>query len=378
MKHSLSRALIVGAALALGLVPAFAQLSIGGYYRVGGRTNVATDGTIASKFDDRIRLNLSFAAPDDMFGFKARLQADASGTTSGIANLFLNGVSGTVDTTAAANAKAPVTAAVIPPAISYAMGYAKLLDGMIKVTGGLLSVADYQVVENTGNIYLGKVATDQLYVNKGYSFLNSKTGLLVQAWPVEGLSVAGVFVEDGTKPTLNHAGFDAYYLMPGFGKVIVNSQFGLYSSTEASASDDLAKSFVSAGFQYVGLKGLSATAAVRMYNANYGAVAIVEYGNGPFWADVSADLSFTANSGAKATTYVEGEVSYLVIPQIKLRAYGAFDDGAKNNVFSSYASGTTMLGADLVFPIGKGELMAGVNYSDKANLQFPVLVKANF
>jgi len=373
MKHSLPRALAVAAAIALS-VPAFAQVTINGYYRVGGRTNIAADGTTAVKFDDRIRLNLSFAAPDDMFGFKARLQANSSGTASGLANLFLDSAATTLTTAAGVTTAATV---MTPPAISYAMGYAKFLDGSLKATAGLLSLSDYQVFENTGNIYLGKVATDAPALGTA-SFLNSKTGFLVQAWPIEGLSVGATIVEDGTKPALNHLGLDAYYFLPGFAKVVVASQLGQYSATEASASDDLSKSFVSAAVSYLGVPGMTATGAFRLSNGAIGAIAILEYGKGPFWANVSADLDFT-----NAKTYVEGEVSYVVIPQIKVRAYGAYDDGAKNGAFSSFAdsakkASSTMVGADLVFPIGKGELSAGVNYTDKANIQIPVLVKANF
>ena len=99
MKRNLSRGLVLAAALVLAIVPAFAQLSFNGYYRVGSMTNVDTSNNSTSAFQDRIRLNISFAAPDDMFGVKARLQADSSGNNSGIVGLFTNGVSDTATTT---------------------------------------------------------------------------------------------------------------------------------------------------------------------------------------------------------------------------------------------------------------------------------------
>jgi hypothetical protein len=367
MKRNLSRALAVAAAALVLGASAYAQVTVNGYYRVGGRENIDASGNQVLKFDDRIRLNLSYAAADDMFGFKARLQANSSGTTSGLATLFLNGVSSTISGTTITNA---VTA---PSVVKYAMGYAKFFDGQLKVTGGLLSISDYQVYENIGNIYLGLVTTDSPALGSS-SFLNSKTGVLAQAWPIEGLSVAAVTVADGSAIDLNHFGLDAYYLLPGFGKAILNTQLGSYSATAASASNDLSKSFVSAGFQYSGFAGLSATGALRYNGAAknaVGAIAIVEYSKGPLFADLSSDLDFT-----NAKTYLEGEVSYVVLPQLKVRGYGAFDAGAKNNVLAS--SSTYTAGADLVFPVGKGELMAGVNYGDKSSISFPILVKANF
>jgi hypothetical protein len=383
MKHFLSRALMVAAVLAAGS-QAFAQLTINGYYRVGSMTNVDTNNNVSTAFQDRIRLNLSFAAPDDMYGFKARLQADSSGANSGLVNLFAvtAATTGTVDTTVAAT-KQPITATttVTPPAIlKYGYGYAKALDGMVKLSAGYLDLTDYAVAQNTGNYYFGNVFTDDVTGAATPNLSGQKgkfLGTALQAWPVEGLSIAATVRTDGSIEAAHHLGLDAYYLIPGLGKAILASQLGVYSATSASASDDLSRSFVSGGFSYVGLPGLSATAVLRStYASNasaLGSVAIVEYAVGPLFADLAGDVDFT-----NSHYYLEGEASYLVIPQVKVRAYGAYADAVTANIKINGAGNQSSLGFDLVLPIGKGEIQAGIVYGDKSNVQFPVLVKANF
>lgn len=390
MKLSLSRALAFAAVIAASTVPAFAQLTFNGYYRVGSMTNVDTSGNAASYFQDRIRLNISFVAPEDVFGFKTRLQADSYNTQSGLVRLFINGVSIATTGTAPAGGgaiTATSAATVTPPTgdIKYAYGYGKLLGGMVKLSAGYLDLTDYSVAENTGNYYFGNVFTDDITgVNTGLMsgqkgrFL----GTALQVMPIDGLSVAATMRTDGSSVMAHHLGLDASYLIPGLGKAIVTSQLGVYSTSAASVSDNLSRSFVSAGFSYIGFPGLTATGALRATYANnanaFGFIEIVEYSAGPVFADLSSDFDFT-----NSHYYMEGEVSYLVIPQIKVRVYGAVADAATTNInlaLSNYSAvaNTYSMGADLVFPIGKGEVQAGVVYGDKANIQFPVLVKANF
>jgi hypothetical protein len=184
----------------------------------------------------RIRLNISFAAADDMYGFKTTLQKDSSGTTPALVGLFTNGVASTI--------------------------------------------------------------------------------------------------------AARHLGFDAYYLLPGIGKAIIASQFGRYSSAADSASNDLSESFVSAG---------------------------------PLFANLSADVDLT-----NSHCYFKGAVAYLVIPQVKLRGYGAYNDATTGNIAIDGINNKYSFGGDLVLPVGKSEMQAGVVYGDQANLQFPILRKANF
>jgi hypothetical protein len=389
MKLSKSRILAIAAFIAAGAA-VHAQLVVNGYYRSGfayyapGEDNEsATSSTMADKtvgFMDRLRLNLSFAAPDDLYGFKARLQADSSGTTSGIVGLFTN--------QATTDADGDVTKVSAPSTLKYGQGYVKFLDGMLKLTAGKLDVTDYMVAENTGNIYLGLIATDAP-VLKG-SLLGTQsgntTGAILQAWPIENLSVALAMRADGTEMKTHHWGVDAYYIVPGIGKALFASQIGSYATDDELAEGKLDKSFASLGFSYTGFPGLTATAAYR-YNGNkfvvedaefkvsHGAIAIVEYNVGPLFADLSGDFDLS-----NGHSYVEGEVSYAIVPAVKVRAYfGATDDlDSNSNIKLNGIANKTLYGADLVLPVGKAEVSAGFAYGDESKLQMPVLAKINF
>jgi hypothetical protein len=400
MKLSKSRILAIAAFVAAGAA-AHAQLVVNGYYRPGfayyapGEDNEsATSSTMADKtvgFMDRIRLNLSFAAPDDMYGFKARMQADSSGTTSGLMNLFAG--KSTAKTTAkgtgtpaAATYTTTVTTSA-PSTLKYAQGYVKFLDGMLKLSAGKLDVTDYMAAQSIGNVYLGLVATDAP-VLKG-SLLGTQsgntTGAILQAWPVENLSVALAMRADGTEMKTHHWGVDAYYIVPGIGKALFASQIGSYAPVDEAAEGKLDKSFASLGFSYTGFAGLTATASYRYngrvanddgeYEPSHGAIAIVEYSSGPLFADLSGDFDFS-----NGHSYVEGELSYAIVPAVKLRAYfGATDDLDRNpNVKLNGIANKTLYGADIVLPVGKAEVSAGFAYGDEAKLQMPVLAKINF
>jgi hypothetical protein len=374
MKHSIIRAFVIATVLAAGST-AFAQLSINGYYRVGGAEYIDAKGANSLGLVDRLRLNLSYAAPDDNFGFKARIQSNSNkdGKTSALATLFMD----TVTTTASGTA---YTSAVKYENIKYAFGYAKFFDGSLKFTAGRVDVTDYAVYESTGNNYRGVVSTESWKVGKyllGAGDGNI-TGGVVQLWPIEGLSVAASVVTDNSAPDLHNLGVHAYYLIPDLGKAIFTSQIG--SGTDAIAQ--LTSSFASVGFSYKGFPGLTATAAYRYNNKNSGAIAIVEYAKGPLFANVSADADFTAGH-----FYTEGEISYAIIPQIKARVYGAYTDSIDYTNTIGLLSGSVgatapasqyLVGGDLVFPIGKGEVVAGVVYTNNGGVQIPVLVKVNF
>lgn len=393
MKLSLSRTLAVAFALTIGIIPAFAQLTFNGYYRVGAADNIDGSSNQTAAFFDRLRLNVSFAAPDDMYGFKTRLEVNswdsATAGTPAILALFTDKASAAASAVTGSTAAAQAITVSPLVALKYGQAYGKFLDGVLKVTIGRLDVTDYMVTQNIGNIYLGNVSTDETAVKASLlgAQLGTTTGALLQVWPLEGLSVAASVKTDtnGKALGLHNIGIDAYYLMTGIGKVLFSSQ--------AMDDSDLSKSFASAGFSYTGFKGLTATAAYRYYGMApgtaqaSGAVAIVEYNVAPFFVDVATDVDMT-----NSHYYVEGEVAYTIIPQIKVRGYGAYTDnaaagaGANGNINirnGAMASGqkTTnqyLLGADLVFPVGKAEVSAGLAYGDKGNIQIPILVKANF
>lgn len=361
MKFNLKRALAAAAVLSVGTL-AFAQLTVSGYYRGGVADLTNTSGSNSIGIVDRLRLNLAYSAADDMFGFKARLDATSAsdGVTTGWANLLTkNGAS-----------------------VRYSQGYVKFLDGSLKVTGGKLDITDYYVSQNTGNYYLGNVSTESWILGK-YLIGNQKgntTGGILQVFPIEGLSVAASVVTDNTAPDLHNFGVHAYYLTPEVGKAILNAKAG--STSGDTASNQLYKGFASVGYQYTGFAGLSATGAYRYNNGDSGLIAIVEYTQGPLFCDVSLDSDFTAGH-----FYTEGEVSYTVIPQLKVRAYGAYADTksyAGTNIaliagsVNSGIGNQYLVGGDLVFPVGKAEVVTGVAYGDQAGTQIPVMVKVNF
>jgi hypothetical protein len=284
----------------------------------------------------------------------------------------------------------------------------KFFDGMAKVSVGYLDVTDYSVKQNIANPYLGDVYLDNVQIankplldgQKG----NTK-GFILQLFPIEGLSVAGVMQLDtnNLQTSLHDFGVDAYYMIPDVGKVLISSQLGVsgassgaYNAGNAAIIDDPSKSFVSAGFSYTGFPGLVASAAYRYTNSSYynnaasGAIAIVEYTQGPLFADVAEDCDFT-----NSAYYTEGEISYQVIPQLKVRGYGAcYSIGQFQNTLQkpnttfvtanlgpvAYSMSTNqyLAGLDLVFPVGKGELDVGANIGDQSYLSFPIIAKVNF
>jgi hypothetical protein len=383
--------------------PAFAQLTIDGYYRVGGADNIDANGNAQMALMDRIRLNLGYAAPDDMIGLKARFQADST-TQSGLLNLL-------ADTTSSTALPGTGSKTVYAPfaSLKYGEGYAKFLDGAVKFTAGRLDVTDYVVTnQSTGNIYGGNIATDELYTKQSLLALQvgKTTGGLLQIFPVEGLSAALLYQMDNKNVGWHNLGLEAYYMIPDMGKFLLSSS--LLNDT------NLSQAFVSAGFSYTGVPGLTATAVYRYYSPSAstnegttitatnqpdqasGAVVILDYSSGPFFANVAGDFDFTNQH-----SYIEGEVAYQIIPQIKIRAYGGVADsrytisGNNPDAFFTYSTtavgtpeaGTALAnvlnnyyyGVDVVFPFAKGsEVMVGAAYGDMVNWQCPILVKVAF
>jgi hypothetical protein len=385
MKRVLPLILAIAAAV---IVPAtaFAQLTWNGYYRTGGTYYAPSSGNGPNAFEygDRLRLNVSYAAAEDLFGAKFRLQGN--GETQPLTKASPYGTSA-------------VTTYGIPDAftdsntLQYGEAYVNLFGGVAKVSMGKLDITDYEVVQQyVGNQFFGNVYTDEL--QPGKTLLGGQkgntTGGILQVKPIDNLSVAMFSRIDGTDFNAHELGFAAYYAIPDLGKLVFNTSLGHYlgaSGTLSNAvSDDLGKSYLSLAFAYTGVKNLSATAGLRydgdtMYNAKYNAatsvIAIVDYNMAdllPMTLDIAADLDF-----ANASSYVEGEVNYAIVPQVKVRAYGEYDStlSIQKLNFAGLAN-TYTLGGDLVLPAGKAELSAGLVYGDKTNLGIPLLIKANF
>ncbi|MDA8425293.1 MAG: hypothetical protein M0Z80_04075 [Treponema sp.] len=381
MKRSLALALAIAAALVIP-VSAFAQLTFNGYYRVGGTYWVPSSGPNALQYGDRLRLNVSYSAPEDLYGVKFRLQGDgtpfyASQKVSqyGIINAF--------------NANNPSM-------LQYGYAFIKLAGGMVGVSAGKLDVTDYEVEQRyVEDQYLANtVFSDEL--RPGDPELGGQrgntTGVMLQTFPFENLSVAAYVHTDGSDAFsgTHDLGFSAYYLLPGIGKLLFNSSLGHYSvatTGPGAVSDDLGKSSADLAFSFTAARNLTATAGLRYdgdtvygsaYDAATSAVAIVDYDLSellPMTIDLATDLDF-----ANANSYVEGEVNYSISPLLKARAYGEYDSTASvvKMLFANKCN-TYLFGGEFVFPVmKKAELIAGANYGDQTSLAFPLLVWVNF
>ncbi len=392
MKRVLPFILAIAAAI---IVPAsaFAQLAWDGYYRTGGTYYAPATGNVAFEYGDRMRLNVSYAVPDDLFGVKFRLQGNGSsnpGTTMyGIINAF------------SANPQ-------------YGEAYINLFGGVVKVSAGKLDITDYMVSDTKFILdqYLGNIYTDDVKPNTPLlgGQKGNTTGGIVQVKPIDNLSVAVFSDMDQNNWQSNYLGVSAYYAIPSVGKVLFNSQLGHHYGASGYAgsdaySSDLGESYASLFFSYTGMKNFTATVGVRydgntVWNANYNTavgpaesvIALIDY-------DMSDMVPMTIGLGTEVDVtngvgYTEGEINYAFIPQLKLRVYGMWDTTASveamnfANVYSNpyIASSATkpnqadneLVGADLVFPVGKAELSAGVVYGNNTNIGIPILVKANF
>ena len=394
MKRFIVRAFMVAAVLALGS-SAFAQLTFNGYYRTGGTFYVPTSGSNAFEYGDRLRLNVSYVAQDDLFGAKFRLQGNGE-TQPGITQLFLSTGTKTVVPYGIEDAFMDASS------LQYGFAYVNLFGGIVKATMGKLDITDYEVAQKfVANQFFGNVYTDEL--KPGAPLLGGQkgntTGAMVQVKPMDGLSVAAFSRIDtsdtGTTPDIgaHELGFSAYYKLPDLGTVTFNSSLGHNTLGSNSAYDDnLSRSYVSAAFSYTGFKNLIASAGLRydgdtVYNSKANAatslIAIVDYDFAdmslPMTLDLAGDFDFV-----NSYSYFEGEVNYVVIPQVKVRAYGEYDSTETNGTgiaklnFAAKANNYT-LGADLVFPAGKAaEIDAGILYGDVTNIAYPILAKVNF
>lgn len=344
--------------VALSTPFAFSQVSVGGYYRAGGIYAVPSSGTNALNYADRLRLDGSFASPDNLFGLKFRLQGNGASS----------GATGFVPTFSTAGA------------IQYGFGYVRLLGGRMSISAGKLNITRYEVAQHVGNYFLGNVFTDE--TQPGSPILGGEkgntTGAIVQAAPISGLNLGLYTHIDGTNISTEDFGAVASYDLHGIGKVLVNSAFGNYST----ANPSFAKSYVNAAFAYTAIRGLHASLGVRFdgetpyaggNNAAVGIVGIVEYKAGPLFVDLATDSDLS-----NAHAYVEGEVDYAVLPKLKLRAYGAYDSTGTYAKVDSIGNNETF-GGDVVVPVSKGaEIDAGVVYGNNSNVAVPVIVKVDF
>lgn len=351
--------ILLGFALSM-IAPAllFSQVVFNGYYRAGAIYAAPSGGPNTFNYADRLRLDSSFVSPDKTFGLKFRLQGNGSS----------NGVTGFVP--AFSNAGS----------IQYGYGYIDLFGGKASVSAGKLDVTNFELAQHVGNYFLGNVYTDE--TQPGSPILGGEkgniTGAIVQGSPIRGLDLGLYTHIDGANICAEDFGAVASYDIPNLGKVLVNSAFGSYTTSNPG----LSASYVSAAFDYTGIQGLSAGVGLRYdgntpyagaNNSAVGVLGIVEYTSGPLFVDLATDSDLT-----NGNAYVEGEVDYKAMPAVTLRGYGAYDSTGKYAKVDGIGN-NEMFGGDLVMPVAKGaEIDAGVVYGNNSNIAVPVIVKVNF
>jgi len=328
---------------------AFAQITINGYERV--ITTIGSDGS--ASLANRLRLNLSYNDPDGNFGFWGRVQYGDFSTA---------------------------------PALAYGYGWAKLLDGKVKITAGKLGFYDYDPIwAGVSDTQLDNLFTDGLWGD-------GAVGLVAQVYPIDGAHFDVSFIPSGTV-SLGDFGVHANYSLGDLGGIYVSSLF----------SDTIADSYASLFADIKPVEGVEA-AVGYMYNgyAGYQAIkngcqtvfAIINYSKDGIGANVSPAYDFKGGKGL----YVEGYVGYTA-GAFTLNVLGAYDqkggvlgDGASD---ASYALDTTtglvkttaakaavpktyMVGLEANYAVGKANLMAGCYYFDVSGLSFPIVVKVSF
>jgi len=316
----------------------FAQATVNGYVRA---ITTVTDGSVA--YADRIRLNLGYTSEDEVVKMFARLQGDS-------------------------------TAAPTP---QYAWGSVKLFDGMAKITAGYLGNWDYEFGTGISNYKLGNVSNDADYIDQ-------IKGVMVEAFPIDGLSFAGVYTPDGSL-TIGDLYFATKYALEGTGTAIVDADLD---------SNDAMR--IGAAFQFTGVENLSATAGYEYIKDNMSVLGIIDYAMGDLSVQVAPQY-FLDKSGL----YIEGYVSYKM-GNAQFNLVGAYDQDSVNlktkavpaswTLSSTNGTSTTytetaakaatastyLFGVEAIYNVGKAQLELDFYYDEVAEWSIPLTVKVSF
>lgn len=315
----------------------FAQATVNGYVRAIG---TFTDGNVS--YGDRIRLNLSYKTEDGNAEMFVRLQGASSAA----------------------------------PAPAYAWGSAKLFDGKVKVTGGLLGNWDYEFCSGLSNYQFGNVCNDNDYID-------GIDGLMLEVFPVTALGVGVVYT-----PSSDLSAGDFYaaakYAIEGTGTAIL----------DADLDDTTSAMKIGLAFQYTGVKDLSATAGYKYIKDAGSAFGIIDYAMG----DASVEIAPEYYLGTSKGLYLEGYVSYKM-GNAAFHIVGAYDQNsaylatkATDNTYKIDKTGAIVLdkaakaatastyrfGFEALYNIGKAQLEADVYYDEVAKLSVPLTVKVSF
>lgn len=336
----MKKAIVLLLALAVLGGAVFAQATVTGYVR-----------TIATYSSDsfaltgqRLRLNLGWTSEDKNVSFAARLQsADFSAIGVG----------------------------------DYAYGVIKLLDGKVVVTGGKLWNFDYDLSSGLSDYNLGNVAN-----GGGYGLFAAQKGMIVQAMPVEGLSIGVLAVPDAAKLDLTQFALGASYTIAGVGDIVLSNGF----------ADPIDKSAFSASFNYTGVEGLGVAVGYKGLDT-LDFYSIVNYEMDALTAQLAGEYNVD-----NKTMYFETSVKYVSGPWTVMGLFGYDKDGtilgsdATNTSYSlNTKTGTIdpkagtaavvnkyLVGAEIAYNLGKGQIAFNPTFDDAHGFSLPIVVKVSF
>jgi len=303
--------------LALVLVGGmFAQATVNGYVRTKAIVNKSAE----LSYVGRLRLNLNFTSEDKNVTMFTRLEANT------------------------------ITSGSAAPVIKYTNGSVKLMDGMLKITGGLMSTYDYSIGSGVSDYILGNTFNN-------YD-LDSSIAMLFQLYPAAGLDIGLVIYPKATATAIgaDSFGVNAVYSIEGMGKVVISSKL-------ASAID---QSSVTASFQYTGMEGMDVAVGYKGL-ASTQIYALANYSTGPISIQIAPQYDLTASQ-----LYLEGCVGYAVSDAVKANVLFAYDT-TKATLGSSY-----LAALELNYTAGKFSALTGFYYDDVNSISIPLVVKYSF
>lgn len=283
-----------------------------------------------------------FAAPAISGRTQAWTTLDADGVTfapSMRVNLSAKNEEGTVGIASRFDTKNFVTDDTFAVAeglkLSYAYGYAKFFDGMLKVSAGKLSNFDVYLGSNLSNEQTGNISTSYYY---------GTSAVLAQLYPVDGLMLGAALKADGA---VSLGDFD------------VMASYGIADTADivfyGNLADDFADSSIELGASISAVENLTAIVGYKGI-ASHGVFGIFGYAMDALYAEVGAELTFGDTLGY----FVEGGVEYgLDVADIRL--YGNYDGDA-------YLAG---------IEVAKGVWNLGFQFADGA-WSVPVLLRYAF
>lgn len=341
-------------ALAVLTGGAFAQLTVAGYNKAKVTYN---SDTKVGTYGDEIRYNLTGNDKDGNFGFSARFQGTSSGYIPK-ADLNQDGKIDSQDTIVDANG-APVNFGTMDFAVVYSYGWAKFFNGAVKLSMGKINEGGYQFGQNEANSIQGNVSSE---VSADFKDIRTKS-MEVTLAPMAGFAFSMIYTPNDTI-----TGTDFKYLASYSVEKLLNIKVAATGNAEK-------KILATSGVEYVGTENLDAVVGLKMENdgdAFYGIYSIVGYKMDKLFIEGAGQYN-TAGKTALKGYYVEGNVEYTDTGY-SVRGFGQYQ---KDNDLAGDGN-KYLVGAEVSFPVGTGELNAGLNYGDVTKASIPVYLTINF